>query len=198
VEAVELRENQLAVAVVLGACVLRLRVNTPIDHNALGEGGGQAIAAALRVNTTLTNLHFCYNSLGEGGRQAIAAALRVNTTLTELNLHDHSLGEGGAQAIAALRLKMTLTWLNLWNSSLGEGGAQAIDAALRVNNTLTNLNIGANCNWAEEGRAQAIAAALRVNMTLTELSLGYNQLGDGAESAVRQSWGNRGGTLWLD
>jgi hypothetical protein len=58
----------------------------------LGEGGGQAIAAALRVNTTVSSLNLGANSLGEGGAQAIAAALRENHTLTELNLN--SLGEG--------------------------------------------------------------------------------------------------------
>ena len=61
----------------------------------LGEGGAQAIAAALRVNTTLTNLNLGANSLGEGGGQAIADVLRVNTTLTNLNLYDNWLEEGG-------------------------------------------------------------------------------------------------------
>ena len=46
-----------------------------------------------------------------------------------------------------------------------------------------------------EGGGQAIAAALRENHTLTELNLWNN--GEGAESVVRQSWGNRGGTLKL-
>ena len=68
----------------------------------LREGGGQAIAAALRVNTTLTNLNLYRNELGEGGGQAIAAVLRVNTTLTNLNLYRNELGEGGGQAIAAV------------------------------------------------------------------------------------------------
>ena len=44
----------------------------------LGEGGAQAIAAALRVKNTVTSLNLETNELGEGGGQAIAAALRVN------------------------------------------------------------------------------------------------------------------------
>jgi hypothetical protein len=36
-----------------------------------------------------------------------------------------------------------------------------------------------------------------VNHTLTELDLGHNEVGEGGESVVRQSWGNRGGTLEL-
>jgi Ran GTPase-activating protein (RanGAP) involved in mRNA processing and transport len=72
-----------------------------LEECALGEGGGQAIAAALRVNHTLTMLDLSNNELGEGGGQAIAAALRVNHTLTDLDLVYNELGEGGGQAIAA-------------------------------------------------------------------------------------------------
>ena len=50
-----------------------------------------------RVN--VLDLQDC--GLREGGGQAMADVLRVNTTLTNLNLYDNSLGEGGAQAIAA-------------------------------------------------------------------------------------------------
>jgi hypothetical protein len=62
----------------------------------LGEGGAQAIAAALRVKNTVTSLNLETNELGEGGGQAIAAALRENHTLTSLVLGYNSLGEGGA------------------------------------------------------------------------------------------------------
>jgi len=64
-----------------------------------------------------------------------------------------------------------------------------------VNTTLTNLKLRGNSLG--EGGGQAIAAVLRVNTTLTNLDLDYNQLGEGGESAVRQSWGNRGGKLYV-
>ena len=64
-------------------------------------------------------------------------------------------------------MNTTLTALDLRHNDLGEGGGQAIAAALVVNNTLTNLNLN-------------------------------DRLGEGVKSAVRQSWGNRGGTLELD
>ena len=64
-----------------------------------------------------------------------------------------------------------------------------------MNTTLTNLNLG--YNQLQEGGAQAIADVLRVNTTLTELDLRGISLGEGVKSAVRQSWGNRGGTLYL-
>jgi len=144
---------------------------------------------------TVLDLNNC--DLREGGGQAIAAVLRENHTLTNLNLADNWLREGGGQAIAAaLRENHTLTNLNLGDNWLGEGGGQAIAASLRENHTLTNLNLGdSSLGW---GTAQAIAAALRVNTTLTELNLGGNGVGEGVELDIRQSWGNRGGTLELD
>ena len=146
-----------------------------LSNCALREGGGQAIAAVLRENRTLTNLNLGSNSLGEGGAQAIAAALRVNTTLTNLNLGDNRLGEGEikAQAIAAaLRVNTTLTNLNLYGNRLGEGGGQAIVDVLRVNTTLTELDLSGNSS----SQSSTFAAIL-------------------VKSAVRQSWGNRGGIL---
>ena len=64
-----------------------------------------------------------------------------------------------------------------------------------LNTTVTSLNLG----WNElgEGGAQAIAEALRVNHTLQTLYLWDKSEGEGAKSAVRQFWGNRGGTLDL-
>ena len=59
--------------------------------NRMGEGGGRAIAEALRVNTTVTSLNLCGNDIGERGVQAIAEALRVNSTVTSLNLERNDL-----------------------------------------------------------------------------------------------------------
>ncbi len=52
----------------------------------LGEGGGRALAEALRLNTTVTELDLDDNGngLGEGGGRTLAETLRLNTTLTEL------------------------------------------------------------------------------------------------------------------
>ena len=58
----------------------------------LGEGGGRAIADALRVNSTVTLLDLGNNELGEGGAQTIAEALRVNSTVSSLNLRSNGVG----------------------------------------------------------------------------------------------------------
>ena len=51
------------------------------------------------MNNTLTELNLYSNSLGEGAGQAIAAALGVHTTLTELNLGYNQLRKGVKSAV---------------------------------------------------------------------------------------------------
>ncbi len=47
--------------------------------NKLGDGGARALAEALGRNTTLRSLNLEFNDLGDG--EALAEALRLNTTL---------------------------------------------------------------------------------------------------------------------
>ena len=100
-------------------------------------------------------------------------------------------GAGLQDKFNGLNALCRVTVLDLNQCELRKGGGQAIADVLRENRTLTNLNLGDN--RLGQGGGQAIAAVLRVNTTLTELNLWGNELGE--RSAVRQSWGNRGGTL---
>jgi hypothetical protein len=51
----------------------------------LGEGGGPALAEALRLNTTVTSLDLGFNRLGEGGGRALAEG-KILFRNGELNL----------------------------------------------------------------------------------------------------------------
>ncbi|XP_004342468.2 hypothetical protein CAOG_08213 [Capsaspora owczarzaki ATCC 30864] len=149
----------------------------------IGDEEAKAIAEALKVNTTLTQLG---NQIGDVGAQAIAEALKVNKTLTLLYLNVNQIGDAGAQAIAeALQVNKTLTLLNLSANRLGDAGAQAIGEALKVNTTLAGLGLGEN-QIGDVG-AQAIAEALKVNTTLTELYLWQNQIGDAGAQALAEA-----------
>ena len=59
----------------------------------LGEGGGRALAEALRLNSTLKSLDIRLNDMGEGGGRALAETLRLNTRITSLNLWNNDLRE---------------------------------------------------------------------------------------------------------
>jgi hypothetical protein len=68
--------------------------------------------------------------------------------------------------------------LNLIMTCLGERSEhRQFAVALRVNSTVTSLQLGGN--KLGEGGAQAIAVALRVKSTVTSLHLGDNWLGEG-------------------
>jgi hypothetical protein len=71
----------------------------------MGEGGGRALAEALRFNTTIMSLNIRGHDLGKGRGRALAEALRLNTTVTSLDLGCNDLGEGGGRSLAeTLRL----------------------------------------------------------------------------------------------
>ena len=107
----------------------------------LAEGGGRALAEALRLNTTVTSPYLHGIGLGEGRGRALAKALRRNTvTVTSLNLGGNGLGDGALAE--ALRLNTTLASLDLRENGLGEGGGRALVEALRLNTTVTSLNLG--------------------------------------------------------
>ena len=72
---------------------------------------------------------------------------------------------------------------------------RALAATLRLNATLTSLNLG--WNHLGEGGGRALAEALRLNSTLTSLDLNNNGLREEVQSALAQAWGDRGGSLEL-
>ena len=102
----------------------------------------------------------------------------------------------GARAIAdVLRVNSTLWELNLYYNHVGADGAREIAEALCVNSTLQELYLYGN-DVRTNGN-MAFASMLRVNSTLQKLSLWDNDIGvrGDEERALRESWGNRKGTL---
>jgi Ran GTPase-activating protein (RanGAP) involved in mRNA processing and transport len=95
-----------------------------------------------------------------------------------------------------------LTSLDLGYNDLGEGGGRALAETLRLNSTLKSLNLG--YNQLGEGAGRALAETLRLNTSLTSLKLmmmsfifNNNDLREEVQSALAQSWGDRGGSLEL-
>src|SRR5215475_4840976 len=156
-------------------CILwfDLADNLWIIDNSIGDEGGKALAEALKVNSTLTQLNlscmssFCGwiyvcilwfdladnlwiidNSIGDEGGKALAEALKVNSTLTQLNLECMSSFCGW--------IYVCILWFdladNLWiiDNSIGDEGGKALGEALKVNATLTQLNLSCMssfCGW---------------------------------------------------
>ena len=52
-----------------------------LEHNAIKDAGGKALAAGLRNNTSLRKLALEHNGLSHGMRETVAAALRAQPEL---------------------------------------------------------------------------------------------------------------------
>jgi ubiquinone biosynthesis protein UbiJ len=181
----------------LETIIERVRRNDPtlvrLDlRGKIGVAGAQALADALRTNTTLTQLDLRSSNIGvdlssnlisAAGAQALADALRTHATLTKLNLSSNYLGDINTQPFAdALKTNTTLTELDLISNYIGDVGAQALADALRTNTTLTRLNLA--WNQIDDAGAQALANALRTNATLTFIDLYNNQIGPAGMRAL--------------
>jgi len=90
-------------------------------------------------------------------------------------------------------MNSTLQKLELWNNIIKADGALALVEALHVNTTLMELNLNSNCIG--DYGALAIADVLCENSTLQTLNLRCNYIEDDVKKVLRESWGNRVGTL---
>uniref|UniRef100_A0A8D0FAP1 NLR family CARD domain containing 3 n=1 Tax=Strix occidentalis caurina TaxID=311401 RepID=A0A8D0FAP1_STROC len=133
-----------------------------LQENAIGDEGMAALSAALKVNTTLADLHLQEASVGAAGAQALAEALMFNKSLQILDLRGNFIGVTGAKAMAnALKVNRSLRRLNLQENSLGMDGAICIATALKGNHGLTYVNLQGN-RIGQSG-AKMISDAIRTN-----------------------------------
>jgi hypothetical protein len=90
-----------------------------LQLNPFGNKGAAALAAALRVNKSLTSIDLGGCSIGDTGALKLAAALTVNQTLKSLHMYIGGEGEmkrKGCEALAdALQANATLTSICLTN-----------------------------------------------------------------------------------
>ncbi|KAJ1619647.1 hypothetical protein T492DRAFT_890000, partial [Pavlovales sp. CCMP2436] len=110
------------------------------------------IAAALKVNATVTQLDLSINEIGAVSAQHIAEAIKVNATLADLNMLQNELTVKGARALVAvaeLKLNqikflcgMDAMEVDLSDYGLGPADVVLLGFDLRVNATVTELDLG--------------------------------------------------------
>ncbi|XP_011270571.1 hypothetical protein CAOG_08909 [Capsaspora owczarzaki ATCC 30864] len=153
----------------------------------VGDAGAQAIAEALKVNMTITQVDLWQNQIGEVGARALAETLKVNETVTWIAIWDNQIGDAGASAIAeALKVNKTVTEVVLGGNQISDIGASAIAEALKVNKTVTRLDL--DKNQIGSAGAQALAEAFKVNKTLAWLNLSWNCIGDVGIQAIADAF----------
>ena len=73
-----------------------------LENNDIGDGGAQALADALRVNSALQEVYLCSNTIGHVGAQAIVDAQRANPKLAKLDLRHELVGGHEPEGLRAL------------------------------------------------------------------------------------------------
>ena len=81
--------------------------------------------------------------------------------------------------------------LSLYDNGIGPEGAAAISEALKVNGSLTSLDVSEN-TIKNEG-AVAIGEALKINGSLTSLDVRFNSLDEAMKQLLRDSVKDRNG-----
>jgi len=112
----------------------------------------------------------------ENSFNTVILGLKQNIPITVLSL---KINDNGIKKIVeALKINKTITRLDLNNNKISNGGAKALAEALKTNKTLILFNISNN-NIGYDGGI-AIADALKINTTLLDLNLSENKINDGA------------------
>ena len=102
-------------------------------------------------------------------------------------LQHNNIGAEGAKYVAeALKVNTSLTKIDLRWNNIGDEGAKYVAEALKVNTSLTKINLFHN-NIGAEG-AKYVAEALKVNTSLTNIRLGWNNIGAEGKHSLREAW----------
>ena len=110
-------------------------------------------------------------------------ALKHNSTLNSLHLnnctpYDKQIDSLWAEALSgALKVNSSLTNLDLRSNRIGASGAQALSDALEINTTLTKLDLSGNVIGATGARF--LSKAIKINASLTALNLSDNKISTG-------------------
>jgi Ran GTPase-activating protein (RanGAP) involved in mRNA processing and transport len=155
-----------------------------LSGNEVDEGGGKALAQALRVNKTMTRLEMSRNLMGQHAGKAIGKALKVHdSNLQTMIFRGCNLGPKGAESISlALEDNMRLTILDLEKNGFGEAGMKSLAMALESNTSITSINLAENKLGPEGGKM--VAAALVMNSTLTSINIRGNAIGPAAGEQI--------------
>ena len=96
-----------------------------LTHYGVGPRGVVALAAALRVNNTVTTLRMADNHLGPEGCKTLLESLEERNKVTEIDMSENAMGKGIAGLSPLLRLNFSVvTTLHLRGNKLGRAVAE--------------------------------------------------------------------------
>ena len=150
-----------------------LKINETLKHleissNSIGDEGISVISDSLHVNKTLIQLVACNCEFHSNGAESVARVLQANETLKYLDISKNQIGDVGTTAVA-LSIQPTLVQLNISSCDFCKQGAKEIAKMLRVNTTVTCLDISEN--FIEYDELSALACSIQASTTLIKLKI---------------------------
>jgi uncharacterized protein (DUF924 family)/Ran GTPase-activating protein (RanGAP) involved in mRNA processing and transport/predicted esterase len=149
-----------------------------LSCNRLGDGGVAELARGLAANTTLRRLSLASNRVGPAGAAALAAALAGHPSIGLLDLGftkatvavgelGNLVGDEGARALAEMLAgNAVLRSLDLLHNHISQVGVNHLREGLKVNRTLTSLQLTQFGKVHNEPGREEIRAALERNRAL--------------------------------
>ena len=153
-----------------------------LGNNIIGDGGAAAIAGFLRErrDSPLDCWYIAGNQIGPDGIAHVCAALAGDTRVTSLWLKRNPLKPAGMRPIAELlRVNRTITVLDLVNCGLlDEGLTVVLDALSGPRGNKTLRHLYVGTNGISAASAPRLAEFLKNDCALESLFLSCNRLGD--------------------
>ncbi|CAE7207215.1 NLRC3, partial [Symbiodinium necroappetens] len=152
----------------LGEALASLKTLEDI-HIELAEGSdgsavAEALAEALKRNSSLTTIDLSFSAIGDAGAKALTEALKQNSSLTTIDLSENFIIDGGTKAAVLSRPSLAFMWPAC-------SAHQALAEDLKQNSSLTTIDLSDNF-------IVALAEALKQNSSLTTIQLRATGIGD--------------------
>ena len=132
------------------------------------------------------NLEYC--NIGDEGAIALADALRINTSITEVNLENNRIGAEGTRALANFLISSSaVTHINLSFNYLGADGVKELADAIQNKHFTTFVSIGLAGNNMGDFGAKALIDAIKNNLSTTGnvyIWITNNNIGDTLEKEL--------------
>ena len=101
---------------------------------AVADSEMEAVATALKNNTTVKELWFKDGHIGDKGAKTLAEMLKTNKSIERIQLGGNLIGDEGAAALAgAMAANATLQNISLRNNPIGIAGTAAFREAMKTN-----------------------------------------------------------------
>ncbi|XP_072897414.1 NACHT, LRR and PYD domains-containing protein 12-like [Hemitrygon akajei] len=215
-----------------GICLLSAVLKQPqcriqklnLSNNNLSDGSWEELVPVLLINQTLQELNVSNNRVGEAGLKILSAALKDsrcklqklglnNTSTFDFGMMGSYQEETGVEVLCNVLRdpRCTLKSLELTSNSLSQKNYKELASAIRINHTLTSLDLSSNviqdaginvlsvalmdpsCSIQSlritntkltSTCCEKLATVLVTNQMLRELDLGMNKLGDSGARAL--------------